>query len=108
MHKDDIIQLYGGEGYPSNIFVQRVGHMCILTWSVSQSTSEYWGIEKAVPEELRPDHTIYVSSCATNANGYVLNVCAYGYVHPNGAVGFQVASAVSGAINRGTCSWVIK
>lgn len=106
--KDDIIQLYGGVGMASNIFAQRVGHMCILTWTVSQSTSEYWGIGGALPKELRPDHVIYVPSCVTNANGYILNVCAYAYVNPDGTVGFQVAAPSSGAINVGTCSWSIK
>mgnify|MGYP007004331125 CR=1 FL=1 len=108
MQKGDTITLYGGEGQASNIFIQRVGHTCILTWSVLQPTSEYWGIERAIPEELRPDHTLYVPSCVTNNNGYTLNVYAYGYINKNGAVGFQVASSTSGAINRGTCSWVIK
>ena len=92
----------------SNVFAQRVGHMCILTCAVSQSTSEYWEIDGALPKELRPDHVIYVPSCVTNANGYILNVCAYAYVNPNGAVGFQVAAPSSGAMNLGTCSWSIK
>lgn len=107
LQKCDMITLYGGAGKASYVFIQRVGRTCILTWAVSQQTSEYWGIERAIPENLRPDHTIYCSSCVTNANGYILNVCAYGYVHQSGTIGFQVAAATSGAINRGTCSWYI-
>ena len=105
--QDDTLVLYGAPGSSSYVHIRRVGHTCILVWTVSQSTNEYWGIEHVIPENLRPDHTIYSPSCVTNANGYVLNVCAYGYVHPNGAIGFQVAASTSGAINRGICSWYI-
>ena len=103
----DTLVLYGAPGSASYVHIKRVGHTCILVWTVSQSTAEYWGIEHVIPEGLRPDHTIYTPSCVTNANGYILNVCAYGYVHPSGAIGFQVAAATSGAINRGICSWYI-
>ena len=100
--------LYGGPGQASYVHIRCVGRMCILTWSILQQTSEYWEISRVIPENLRPDHEIYSPSCVTNANGYVLNVCAYGYVNPEGTIGFQVSASTSGAINKGTCSWFIK
>ena len=108
LHKDDTLVLYGAPGQSSYVHIRCVGRMCILTWAVSQPTSDYWGISRVIPERLRPDYTIYTASCVTNASGYILNVCAYGYVNPDGTVGFQVAASSSGAINRGTCSWPIK
>lgn len=107
MHKDDTLVLYGGHGQASYVHIRCVGRMCILTWSVLQETSEYWGIPRVIPEKLRPDNTIYTASCVTNASGYILNVSAYGYVHIDGTIGFQVAVSTPGAINRGTCSWHI-
>lgn len=108
MQKDDTITLYGGVGKPSNIYIQRVGHTCTLVWKVSQSDSNYWAIDYAIPEGLRPSDDLYIPSCVTNKNGYVLNACAYCYINPNGTIGFQVATSVSGAINSGACSWIIK
>lgn len=108
LHKDDALVLYGGPGQISYVHIRCVGRMCILTWSVLQQTSEYWEISRVIPERLRPDKTIYTAACVTNTSGYILNVCAYGYVHTDGTVGFQVAASTSGAINRGTCSWFIK
>ena len=108
MQKDNEFVLYGAPGQASYIHIKRFGHTCILVWTVSQSTNEYWGIEHVIPENLRPNYTIYSPSCVTNANGYVLNACAYGYVHPSGTIGFQVAASTYGAINRGICSWSIK
>lgn len=99
--------LYGSPGSSSYVHIRRVGHTCILVWTVSKSTNEYWSIAHVIPENLRPDHEIYLPSCVTNANGYVLNVCAYCYVNPDGTIGFQVAASTSGAINRGVCSWYI-
>lgn len=103
----DPITLYGGPGKASYIYVQRVGRTCILNWSVSQSTATFWQPDIRIPEELRPAGNIYVPGCVTNNDGYVLNVCAYCYINTSGYTGFQVASAVSGAINRGICSWAI-
>lgn len=103
--QDDTLVLYNKPG--QYVHIHRVGHMCVLTWAIPQSTAEYWAIDNVIPEGLRPDQTIYTSSCATNANGYVLNVCAYCYIHYDGTIGFQVAAATSGAINRGICSWYI-
>ena len=108
LHKNDTLVLYGGPGQASYVHIRCVGRMCILTWHVLQPTSDYWGISRVIPERLRPDYTIYTASCATNDSGYVLNVCAYGYVNTDGTIGFQVAASTSGAINRGTCSWFIK
>ena len=108
MQKDNEFVLYGAPGQASYVHIKRFGHTCILVWAVSQSTNEYWGIEHVIPENLRPNYTIYSPSCVTNASGYILNVCAYGYVHPSGTIGFQVAASTSGAINRGICSWSIK
>lgn len=103
----DTLVLYESPGSSSCVHIRRVGHTCILVWTVSQSTNEYWEIEHVIPENLRPDYTIYSPSCVTNANGYIFNVCAYGYVNPNGTIGFQVAASTSGAFNRGICSWHI-
>lgn len=108
MQKGDIIQLYGGVGMPSNIYIQRVGHTCTLVWKVSQPSSDYWAIDYAIPEGLRPADALYIPSCVTNQNGYVLNACAYCYINPNGTIGFQVATSISGAMNNGICSWIIK
>ena len=105
--QSNTLVLYGAPGSASYIHIKRVGHTCILMWTISQSTNEYWGIEHVIPEGFRPDHTIYVPSCVTNANGYILNVCAYGYVNPSGTIGFQVASAISGGVNKGICSWYV-
>lgn len=103
----DPITLYGGPGESSYIYVQRVGRICIFKWSVSQSSTAYWQPDVTIPEELRPADNIYVPGCVTNANGYVLNTCSYCYINTSGYIGFQVASAVSGAINKGICSWAI-
>lgn len=102
---DDTLVLYNESG--QYVRIHRVGHMCVLTWAISQSTATYWAIDNIIPEGLRPDQTIYTPSCVTNANGYIFNVCAYCYIHYNGTIGFQVAAATSGAINRGVCSWYI-
>lgn len=99
--------LYGRPDKPSCVYVQRIGRTCILTWSVSQSTADYWQTDRRIPEELRPAGNIYVPGYVTNSDGYVLNVCAYSYISKDGAVGFKVANATPGAFNRGTCSWVI-
>lgn len=101
------IMLYGRPDKPSCVYVQRIGRTCILTWSVSQSTADYWQTDRRIPEELRPAGNIYVPGCVTNSDGYVLNVCAYSYISKDGTVGFKVANATPGAFNRGTCSWVI-
>lgn len=103
--QDDTLMLYNESG--QYVRIRRVGHMCVLTWAISQSTNEYWAIDNVIPERLRPNQTIYTSSCVTNVNGYILNVCAYCYIDYNGTIGFQVAAATSGAINRGICSWHI-
>lgn len=103
----DTLVLYGSPGSSSYVRIRRVGHTCILVWTVSQSTNEYWSIPRVIPENLRPDHEIYLPSCVTNANGYALNVCAYCYVNQDGTIGFQLAASTSGAINRGVCSWYI-
>lgn len=87
--------------------MQRIGRTCTLTWSVSQSTADYWQPDKRIPEELRLVGNIYVPGCVTNADGYVLSVCAYCFISQDGTVGFKVANATPGAFNRGTCSWAI-
>lgn len=87
--------------------MQRIGRTCTLTWSVSQSTADYWQVDKRIPEELRPDGNIYMPACVTNSDGYVLDACAYCFIGQDGTVGFKVASGVPGAMNRGTCSWAI-
>ena len=102
---DDTLVLYN-ESW-QYVHIHRVGHMCVLTWAISQSTTAYWAIDNIIPERLRPDQTIYTPSCVTNDNGYIFNVCAYCYIHYNGTIGFQVAAATPGAINRGICSWYI-
>lgn len=106
--QSDTTVLYGAPDKASYIFIQRIGHICILRWSVSQETSIYWQPDIVIPDGMRPDVTIYVPSCVTNNSGYVLNVCAYCYVNKNGLLGFQVAAGTTGAINRGACSWFIK
>lgn len=103
----ELITLYGSSDAESYIRIQRVGNMCILRWDVTQETANYWALNHVVPEELRPSEAIYTPSCVTNSAGYVLNVCAYGYVNSAGSIGFQVAAATTGAINRGICSWRI-
>lgn len=103
----DPITLYGGLGKPSYVWIQRIGRTCVLHWSVSQSTAQYWQPDEIIPEGLRPASDIYVPGCVTNNDGYVLNVCSYCYISTSGNIGFQVAFATSGAINRGICSWVI-
>lgn len=87
--------------------MQRIGSICTLTWGVLQPTAEYWQVDKRIPEGLRPAGNIYMPACVTNSDGFMLNVCAYSYISKDGAVGFKVANATPGAINRGTCSWVI-
>ena len=87
--------------------MQRIGRICTLTWGVSQPTDEYWQVDKLIPEELRPAGNVYTPACATDSDGYVLNVCAYCFVGNDGTVGFKVAGAMSGAINNGNCSWAI-
>ena len=104
---DDPITLYGGLGKPSYVYIQRIGRTCTLHWSVSQSTAEYWHLDKYIPEELRPAGNIYTPGCATNNDGYVLNVCAYCFIGNDGTVGFQVSASTPGALNRGVCSWAI-
>lgn len=79
----------------------------MLHWSVSQSTAEYWHLDKYIPEELRPAGNIYAPGCATNNDGYVLNVCTYCFIGNDGTVGFQVSASTPGALNRGVCSWAI-
>ncbi len=103
----DPITLYGSPGKSSYIYVQRIGSICTLTWGILQPTAEYWQVDKRIPEGLRPAGNIYMPACVTNSDGFVLNICAYSYISKDGAVGFKVASATPGAINRGTCSWVI-
>lgn len=105
--QDDKIVIYGSPGKQSYIWLQRVGRTCEFHWSVSQSSATFWQPDNRIPEELRPAGNIYVPGCVTNNDGYVLNVCAYCYINTSGYTGFQVASAVSGAINRGICSWTI-
>lgn len=105
--KDDPITLYGDPGESSYIYVQRVGRTCTLNWKVLQSSAQFWQPDITIPEGLRPADNIYVPGCVTNNDGYVLNTCAYCYINTSGYIGFQVAAAVSGAINRGICSWAI-
>lgn len=85
----------------------RSGATCTLTCGVSQSTADYWQVDKRIPEELRPAGNIYMPEGVTNSDGYVLNACAYCFIGQGGTVGFKVASEVPGAMNRGTCSWDI-
>lgn len=105
--KDDPIVIYGAQGRSSYIWLQRIGRTCMLHWSVSQSTAAFWQPDNVIPEKLRPGNNIYVPGCVTNNDGYILNTSAYCYINTSGNIGFQVASAVSGAINRGICSWAI-
>lgn len=104
----DTIVLYGAPDKASYIYIQRVGSICILRWSILQESAIYWQPDATIPDELRPDVTMYMPSCVTNNNGYVLNVCGYCYINKNGILGFQVAAATAGAFNRGACSWIIK
>lgn len=103
--QDDTLVLYNDSW--QYVRIHRVGHMCVLTWAISQSTAAYWAINNVIPERLRPDKEIYAPSCVTDVKGYMLNVCAYCYIHYDGTIGFQVAAATSGAVNRGICSWYI-
>ena len=103
----DTITLYGGLGKPSYVYIQRIGRTCVLHWSVSQSTTEYWHPDMLIPEGLRPVGNIYAPGCVTNNDGYVLNVCAYCFIGTDGTVGFQIAFSTPGALNRGICSWAI-
>ena len=105
--RDDPITLYGGPGKPSYIHMQRTGRYCTLQWSVNQPTNAFWQLDNVIPEGLRPANNIYVPGCVTNNDGYVLNTCAYCYINTSGNVGFQVAANISGATNRGICSWAI-
>lgn len=105
--QDDKIVLYGAQGKPSYIWIQRTGRTCTLKWSVSQPSAAFWQPDETIPEGLRPSENIYVPGCVTNADGYVLNVCAYCYINTSGYIGFQVAAGTAGAINKGTCSWAI-
>lgn len=100
--------LYGAPDRASYIFIQRIGNICILRWSISQESNAYWQPDAVIPESIRPNVTFYVPSCVTDNSGFVLNVCAYCYVNKNGIMGFQVAAATTGAVNRGSCSWFIK
>ena len=104
---DDPIVLYGAPGEPSYVHIQRTGRLCVLQWSVSQPTNTFWQLDNVIPDGLRPANNIYMPGCVTNNNGYVINTCAYCYVNTSGHVGFQVAANVSGATNRGICSWAI-
>lgn len=104
---DDRIVLYGNPNESPYIYIRRIGRACELHWQVNQSTTEYWQLSAAIPEGLRPADRIYAPGCVTNNNGYVLNTCAYCYINKSGDIGFQVAAAVSGALNRGICSWHI-
>lgn len=105
--RSDKIILYGNPGKTSYIYIQRTGRICTLYWRVSQSSAQFWQPDEIIPEGLRPADNLYVPGCVTNADGYVLNVCAYCYINASGYIGFQVASAVSGAINKGICLWTI-
>lgn len=104
---DDPIVLYGAPNNPSYVYIQRIGRACTLKWNISQPTAAYWQPDNIIPEGLRPDSNIYVPGCVTNSDGFVLNVCAYCYINTSGNIGFQVATNMSGAINRGVCSWAI-
>ena len=103
----DPITRYGDPGTSSYIDVQRVGRTCTLTWKVLQPSAQFWQLNRTIPEGLRPADNIYVPGCVTNNDGYFLNTCAYCCINTSGYIGFQVAAAVSGAINRGICSWAI-
>lgn len=107
VNKDDPIVIYGAPGKPSYVWIRRIGRTCELHWSVSQSSAQFWQPDEIIPEGLRPASNLYVPGCVTNNDGYVLNACAYCYINTSGYIGFQVAAAVSGAINKGICSWAI-
>lgn len=103
----DPITLYGSSSSTTYVYAQRVGRTCTLAWKVNQPSADYLELDHVIPEGLRPTDSIYVPSCVTNMEGYVLNVCAYCFVDKNGTVGFQVASGTANAVNRGVCSWVV-
>ena len=105
--RDDPITLYGGPDEASYVYIQRVGRTCTLRWKVAQPTAAFWEMGSRIPDGLQPANYIYTPSCVTNADGYVLNVCAYCFISQGGTVGFQTADATPGAVNRGTCSWTI-
>lgn len=105
--KDDPIVIYGAPGKPSYVWIQHNGRTCTLNWRVNQPTAAFWQPDNVIPEGLRPAGNIYVPGCVTNADGFVLNVCADCYINTSGNVGFQVAANTPGAINRGVCSWAI-